>query len=144
MSNRHFVLFCVLGHALLACSGECELNDDLRLFAGEAAVDCGTADAKHERAAVDQCATDSFEAQTAFIARYDSSGEHPLVLAVAMNSAGQVKLFRYTSSCTGGACQPATDVQTCEQPSPGLVTSEEPNALPISCESLGLPQRVCS
>lgn len=145
MSKRLLLLLGAFASAALGCSSECELNDDLRLFAGESAVDCGTADAKHERAAIDQCATDSFKAQTAFMARYDRSGDHPLVLAVAMNSAGQVKLFRFdASSCMGGSCEPTTDVQTCEQPSPTLETSEDASALPISCESLGLPQRVCS
>jgi hypothetical protein len=132
--------------ALLGCSsGDCDLVDDLRLFAGESAIDCGTADASKDRAEVDQCAVDAFEAKQAFFARYERDGEDSkLQQAVAMNSASAVKIFRWDSSpCGGGSCNPATDVQSCEEPSPLLETSEDDTVLPIQCEEFGLTQRIC-
>ncbi len=36
-------LLCLAGFAGLACSHDCALDDDLRLFAGDTALDCGTA-----------------------------------------------------------------------------------------------------
>jgi hypothetical protein len=139
-------LTCLAGLALFGCSSDCELDDDLRLFAGDAALDCGTADDTHARADVDTCATNAFNAGTAFSARYQQQGtDSKLETAVAMNSAGKVKVFRWDSSpCGGGSsCSPVTDVQSCEGPTAALATSEDPNALPISCSSLGLAQRVC-
>lgn len=135
----------LLALALLGCSSNCELDDDIRLFAGEAAVDCGTADEAQGRNDVDTCATNAFDTGTAFVARYRRQGtDSKLVNAVAMNSAGHVKIFRWDSSpCGGGSCSPVTDVQACEGPAVELATSEDPNALPLSCSSLGLAQRVC-
>jgi hypothetical protein len=139
-------LVCGLGLLSCGCSSDCELDDDLRLFAGDTAVDCGTADATHDRSEIDQCAVDAFEAGTAFIARYQQQGEDSkLSTALAMNTAGRVKVFRWDSSpCGGGSsCSPVTDVQSCEEPAVAAESTEDPNALPITCKSLGLAQRTC-
>jgi len=136
----------LLSLALLGCSSECDLDDDIRRFAGDAALDCGTANATLDRADVDTCATSAFEDGSAFIARYQQQGiDSKLLTAVAMNSAGQVKIFRWDSSpCGGGSsCSPVTDVQACQGPAVELASSEDPNALPLSCSSLGLAQRIC-
>jgi hypothetical protein len=135
----------LLGLCLLGCSSDCDLDNDIRLFAGDDALDCGTADEARARADVDTCAADAFDSQNAFIARYQQQGEDSkLLVAVAMNSAGQVKIFRWDSSpCGGGSCSPVTDVQACEGPTVTLRTSDDASALPISCSSLGLAQRVC-
>ncbi len=138
----------LLGVAVLAlgCSSDCALDDDIRLFAGDGAVDCGTADATHDRSDVDKCAVDTFAAGTAFIARYQQQGtDSKLLTAVAMNTSGVVKVFRWVSSpCGGGSsCSPVTDVQSCDGPSVATQTSDDPSALPILCDSLGLAQRVC-
>jgi hypothetical protein len=136
----------LVGLAALACSNnDCDLNDDIRQFAGDTALDCGTADEAHDRADIDACAVGAFEAGTAFIARYRQQGtDSVLVTAVAMNTAGKVELFRWDSSpCGGGDCRPTTDVQSCESASVSPTTSEDPNVLPITCESLGLAQRIC-
>jgi hypothetical protein len=131
--------------AMLGCSSDCELQDDLRLFAGDDALDCGIADAAHDRAEVDQCVLEAFSAGDSFLARYRGQGEDSkLERAVAMNSEGKVKIFRWDSSpCGGGSCEPATDVQSCEGPSPRLETSEDEGELPLECGSFGLAQRVC-
>ena len=131
--------------ATLGCSNDCALDDDMRLFAGDAALDCGTADESHPREDVDACAGGAFEDGQAFIARYQQQGKDSrLVTAVAMNTAGKVKVFRWDSSpCGGGSCSPVTDVQACEGPSLEMSTSADENALPIACSSLGLAQRVC-
>lgn len=145
MSDRRWLWLSSCAAALACSSGECELEDDLRLFAGDGAIDCGTADAAHDRTGVDQCAGDAFEAGEAFFARYERTGtDSKLLQAVAMNSVGVVKVFLWDSSpCGGGdSCDPATDVQTCEEPSLRLESSEEPS-LPFDCESYGLAQRVC-
>ena len=124
---------------LLGCSTECALDDDMHLFAGDGATDCGTADASHDRVEVDQCATDAFEAGKAFMARYAETGQSSkLVTAVAGNTAGKVKVFRWTDSPSA-----VTDVQSCDGPSVRMATADDPSVLPISCESLGLAQRVC-
>lgn len=142
MSRLLLAVLCL--PALLGCSSECELDDDLRLFAGEGAVDCGTAGGEADRASVDQCAIDGFDAGTAFIARYRPTGaDSRLITAVASNTEGKVKIFRWDSAPCGG-CDPVTDVQDCEKPSLTEESSEDPNILPISCESLGLAQRICS
>ena len=136
----------LLGLALLGCSSQCDLDDDVRRFAGDAALDCGTANETQGRADVDTCAISAFDDGSAFIARYQQRGiDSKLLTAVAMNSAGQVKIFRWDSSpCGGGSsCSPVTDVQACEGPAVELATSEDPNALPLSCSSLGLAQRIC-
>ena len=145
MSSARWLLG-VVGLLSLGCSDDCELDDDLRLFAGDSAVDCGTADATHDRGEIDQCAVDAFEAGTAFIARYQQQGEDSkLSTAVAMNTAGRVKVFRWDSSpCGGGSsCTPVTDVQACEGPAVAAESAEDPNALPLTCTSLGLAQRIC-
>lgn len=136
-------LLCLAGFAELGCSHDCALDDDLRLFAGDAALDCGTA--TDDPTDVDACATGAFADGTAFIARYQQQGDDSkLLTAVAMNSAGTVKVFRWDSSpCGGGSCSPVTDVQTCEGPALATMTSENVNALPIECEALGLAQRTC-
>ncbi len=138
-------LLAAAGLLSLGCSSDCQLDDDLRLFAGDAAVDCGTADATHDRSAIDQCAVDAFEAGTPFIARYQQQGEDStLSTAVAMNTVDKVKVFRWDSSpCGGGSCSPVTDVQACEAPTVAAASTEDPNALPIMCTSLGLAQRTC-
>lgn len=134
-----------LSLSLLGCSSDCALDDDMRLFAGDAALDCGTADETHPRQDIDACAIGAFEDGEAFIARYRQQGKDSrLVTAVAMNTDGKVKVFRWDSSpCGGGSCSPVTDVQACEGPSPEMSTSADENALPIACSSLGLAQRVC-
>ena len=143
--KRAIGLVGCLALALLGCSNDCALDDDMRLFAGDAALDCGTADESHPREDVDACAGGAFEDGQAFIARYQQQGKDSrLVTAVAMNTAGKVKVFRWDSSpCGGGSCSPVTDVQACEGPSLEMSTSADENALPIACSSLGLAQRVC-
>jgi hypothetical protein len=139
-------LFCgVTALALVGCSTKCEIDDDLRLFAGESAHDCGTADGSEARAKVDACVAAAFEGKQSFIARYPRQGEDSkLVTAVASNTAGVVKLFQWDSApCGGPSCDPVTDVQSCEKPSLTAETSEDPDALPISCESFGFAQRIC-
>ncbi len=135
----------LLALATLACSSDCELQDDLRLFAGDDALDCGSAGSAQDRRAVDEGVVDAFQAGSAFIARYESKGEDSsLVRALAMNSSGTVKVFRWDSSpCGGGSCEPATDVQSCEGPALRAESSDDESALPLSCASLGLAQRVC-
>ena len=134
-----------LSLSLLGCANDCTLDDDMRLFAGDAALDCGTADETTPREDVDACATAAFDDGQAFIARYQQQGKDSrLVTAVAMNTAGKVKVFRWDSApCGGGSCSPVTDVQACEGPSLEMSTSSDENALPIACSSLGLAQRVC-
>jgi hypothetical protein len=131
---------------LLGCSSnDCALDDDLRLFAGDSALDCGTADAAHARADVDKCAADAFDAGQPFIARYERTGtDSRLLNAVASNTDGKVKIFRWDSApCGGPSCNPVTDVQSCDGPTRSTQTKDDPNALPISCDSLGLAQRIC-
>lgn len=131
--------------AVLGCSsGDCDLVDDLRLFAGDSAIDCGTAATDEQRVDVDECARSAFEAGSAFLARYEAMGtDSKVVRAAAMNTAGVLKLFLWDSSpCGGGACDPVTDQQTCEEPS--LVQeSREDFLLPFDCKTFGLTQRVC-
>jgi hypothetical protein len=131
--------------ALVGCSTKCELDDDLRLFAGEAARDCGSAESSEQRAAVDACVADAFEGKHGFIARYPRQGEDSkLITAVASNSAGVVKLFQWDSApCGGSSCDPVTDVQSCEAPTLTVETSDDPEALPVTCESYGLAERTC-
>ena len=122
-----------------ACSDSCELGDDLRLFAGDGARDCGVVELADDRAMVDACVIEAFEAGAPFIARYERQGEDSkFTLAVASNSEGTVKLFQWES-----APEPVTNVQSCDGPSLADETSEDPNDLPITCESFGLAQRVC-
>lgn len=139
------LLALMAGLAQLACHGQCELDDDLRTFAGDAARDCGEAGGTDNREAVDACVATAFEAGVAFIARYPRQGEDSqLVTAIAANSAGDVKLLQWDSApCGGPDCDPVTDVQSCEGPALTGETSEDPNALPISCDSYGPAQRVC-
>lgn len=140
--RRLWLLPCLT--ALGCSSGDCELEDDLRLFAGDAAIDCGTSMTEEDRAGVDQCALDAFEAEESFFARYERTGtDSKLVQAVAMNTAGVVKVFRWDGSpCGGGSCDPVTDAQTCERPSSRL-ESREDEVLPFECASYGLAQRIC-
>jgi hypothetical protein len=136
---------CVLAVWVLGCSSECELADDLRLFAGDAAIDCGSVPPSGDRANVDACVADAFENEDAFVARYEQPGvERRLIVAVARNSEGRVKIFRFdTAPCGSNSCDPVTDVQSCEEPSLSGESHEDPEALPVECESLGLPERVC-
>jgi hypothetical protein len=126
-------------------SNECVLDDDLRLFAGEDAVDCGSADPAHDRAEIDKCAANAFDAGQPFIARYRRMGvESTVVNAVASNTDGKVKVFRWDSApCGGDGCSSVTDVQSCDGPTLSQQTSSDPTALPIDCDSLGLAQRIC-
>ena len=131
--------------ALGCASKECVLDDDLRRFAGDSALDCGVADAAHERADIDKCAAAAFDGGQPFIARYERQGpESKLMIAVASNTDGKVKIFRWDPAACSASCSPVTDVQSCEEPSVNLETSQDPDALPINCTSLGLPQRICS
>lgn len=137
---------CLLGAILFwGCNSTCDLDEDVRLFAGDAARDCGTVRAAHERADVDACVAEAFEAGEPFIARYERMSEDSkVVTAVAANSAGRVKLFQWDQApCGGSGCQPVTDVQSCEGPTLNSETSEDVDALPISCEDVGLPERTC-
>lgn len=128
-----------------ACSSECVLDDDIRLFAGETARDCGSVAPGGDRADVDACVAEAFDAGAPFIARYERTGaESKVVAAVASNTEGKVKLFQWSSApCGGAGCDAATDVQSCDGPALSEETSEDPLALPITCERVGLPQRVC-
>jgi len=143
---RLLLSLCAL-QALVGCSQhQCDLDDDLRLFAGDGAIDCGKVSGTTQREDVDKCATDAFADGKAFIARYERRGVDTLqVVAVASNTDGKVKIFRWDSTpCGSQACSPVTDVQSCEKPSAASATSDDPNALPIECDSLGLPERICS
>lgn len=144
--KRLLLSLCALSTVLGCSQHDCDLDDDLRLFAGDGAIDCGKTSASTDRADVDKCATNAFADGKAFIARYERQGEDSqLVVAVASNTDGKVKIFRWDSSpCGGGSCSPVTDVQSCENPSAATSTSDDPNALPIDCESLGLAERICN
>jgi hypothetical protein len=133
--------------ALCACcsSDECALDDDLRQFAGNEARDCGSARAGGDRSDVDACVAEAFEAGEPFIARYELQGlDSKVVAAVASNSEGTVELFQWDSApCGGPGCAPVTDVQLCEGPALRAKTSGDSLALPISCDRVGLSDRVC-
>ena len=131
--------------AACACKSECVLNDDVRLFAGDEARDCGTVTAADQRDDVDACVAEAFAAGEAFIARYERAGvDSKVVTAVASNTEGRVKIFQWDSApCGGPGCDPVTDVQGCIGPSLNPALSEDPNALPIACEDMGLPERTC-
>ena len=128
-----------------SCKSACVLDDDLRQFAGADARDCGTSGSAETRGPVDECAAEAFEAGEPFIARYERMGvDSKVVTAQASNSAGDVKVFQWDSApCGGSGCDPVTDVQSCLEPSLNAETSEDPDALPISCEDFGLAERVC-
>lgn len=146
MTRLLFVL-CTLSVWIAGCSQhECDLDDDLRLFAGDGAIDCGKSTGPTNREDVDKCVTDAFADGKAFIARYQHQGvESQLVVALASNTEGTVKMFRWDSSpCGGGSCTPVTDVQSCEKPSAATSTSDDPNALPLECASQGAPERICN
>jgi hypothetical protein len=138
-------LLLLLAGACFACSDQCELNDDLHLFAGEAARDCGSVGLDDDRAKVDGCVADAFDAGAPFIARYEQQGvDSKVVMAVAANTEGKVKLFQWDSApCGGTGCDAVTDVRSCEGPALSEETSDDPLALPITCERVGLPQRIC-
>lgn len=134
----------------LGCSRhDCALDDDLRLFAGDGAIDCGTAGGGQDRADVDKCSTDAFAAGKAFMARYSRQGvDSKIVDAVASNTDGKVKIFRWDSApCGGDACSAVTDVQSCDGPTQNMDTSASTSTtgstLPINCDSLGTPERIC-
>ena len=138
-------LFPLLAWLCFGCADECALDDDVRLFAGDSARDCGSVGPTDDRAKVDGCVADAFEAGAPFIARYQRAGEDSkLVSAVAGNTEGTIKLFQWDSApCGGPGCDPVTDVQSCEGPALTEQTSEDPLALPITCDRVGLPQRIC-
>lgn len=142
-TNRWLALLACL--AAWGCKSACVLDDDLRQFAGADARDCGTAGAADARAPVDECVAEAFEAGEPFIARYERTGvDSKVVTAQAGNSAGDVKIFQWDSApCGGSGCDPVTDVQSCLEPSLNAETSENPDALPISCEESGLAERIC-
>jgi hypothetical protein len=121
------------------------LNDDLRLFAGDGARDCGSATAAGDRSNVDACVAQAFEAGEAFMARYEHQGiSSKTVTAVASNSDGRIKIFQWDSApCGGSGCAAVTDVQSCNGPSLNEDFESDPEALPISCEDVGLPERTC-
>jgi len=125
-------------------SHQCQLDDDLRLFAGDGAIDCGIAGVKTDRAAVDQCASEAFGAHKAFMARYADADGSKLVTAVASNSDGALKIFRWNSPCGDSSCSSVTDVQECVVPTLKMMTSDDANVLPFDCGSLGLPERICN
>ena len=131
--------------ALGGCESQCVLNDDLRLFAGDGARDCGTVTVADDRSDVDACVAQAFEAGEAFIARYEHQGvSSKTVTAVASNSEGRIKIFQWDSSpCGGSGCDPVTDVQGCNGPSLNEEIADDPEALPVSCEDTGLPERTC-
>jgi hypothetical protein len=144
MTTRLRILLS-LGLLSGACRSQCVLDDDVRLFAGDGARDCGSVGPADDRAPVDACVAEAFEGGDAFIARYEHMGvDSRLITAVASNSAGDVKIFQWDQSpCGGSGCDPVTDVQACRDPSLNPETSEDPNALPISCDDVGLPERTC-
>ena len=126
------------------CTSACVLDDDLRQFAGDDARDCGTTGSAETRGPVDECVAEAFEAGEPFIARYERMGiDSKLVTAQASN--GQdIKVFQWDSApCGGPGCDPVTDVHSCLEPSLNAETSEDPDALPISCKKFGLPERLC-
>lgn len=127
------------------CQSECVLDDDVRQFAGGAARDCGTVQPDDERAAVDECVADAFEAGEPFIARYEhTSVDSKRVTAIASNSAGTIKIFQWDQApCGGPGCDPVTDVQSCREPLLASETSEDPSALPIACGDTGVAERIC-
>jgi hypothetical protein len=120
------------------------LNDDLRLFAGSSARDCGTVTAADERTATDACVVEAFEEGEPFIARYEQMGiDSKVVMAVASNTDGRIKVFQWDSApCGGPGCDAVTDVRNCNEPMLNPAVSESRDVLPISCE-LGLPERTC-
>jgi hypothetical protein len=144
MNGFKLITAAVIG-VCAGCSNECALDDDLRLFAGDGARDCGSVSAGGDRADVDACVAEAFEAGEPFIARYESRGvDSKVVSAIASNSEGTVKLFQWDAApCGGPGCDPVTDVQLCDGPALSAETSEDSSALPISCDRIGLPQRVC-
>ncbi len=127
------------------CSNECALNDDLRLFAGESARDCGSVAPDGDRADADACVAEAFDAGDPFIVRYERMGiDSKVISGLAANAEGTVKLFQWDSApCGGPGCDPVTDVQVCEGPTLTEQTSEDPLALPITCERVGSSERVC-
>jgi len=142
ISGRLVLATCL---ALGGCKSECVLNDDVRLFAGDGARDCGSVTAADDRTDVDACVAQAFEAGGSFIARYESQGEDSrLVTAVASNSEGRIKFFQWDSApCGGPGCDAVTDVQSCNGPSLNQEIGDDPEALPILCEDMGLPERTC-
>jgi hypothetical protein len=138
-------LLPLLAASCWGCSDGCVLDDDVRLFAGQSARDCGTATAVDDRSKVDECVADAFEEGAPFIARYELVGtDSKVVSVVAANTDAKVKLFQWDSApCGGPGCDAVTDVQSCEGPTLTEETSEDPLALPITCEAFGLPERVC-
>ena len=128
-----------------ACQRECVLNDDVRLFAGSDARDCGSVAAGDDRSDVDACVAEAFEAGEPFIARYERPGaSSKIVTAVASNSDGRIKIFQWDSApCAGSGCDAVTDVQSCDGPTLNQDVAEEPDALPIVCAEQGLPERTC-
>ena len=144
MAQSNLIVAVLLG-LCAGCSSECGLDDDVRLFAGETARDCGSVAVDGDRADVDACVAEAFDAGEPFIARYEQSGlDSNVISAVASNTEGSVKLFQWDSSpCGGSGCDPVTHVRSCEGPALSQETSEDPLALPITCDRVGLPQRVC-
>jgi hypothetical protein len=140
---------CLLWLAVSSCwacsEDQCELNDDLLLFAGDTARDCGTVGLDDDRATVDACVIDAFESEEPFLARYERYGtDSKVVTALAANGDGEVKLFQWDSApCGGTGCDAVTDVQSCDGAALSEETSDDPSALPVTCEQVGLAQRVC-
>lgn len=148
MTTQH--VFSLLAHfglglLLAGCKSECVLDDDVRQFAGNDARDCGTVRPDDERAPVDDCVAEAFEAGEPFIARYEHQGtDSKLVTAVASNSVGTIKIFQWDQApCGGPDCDPVTDVHACNEPSFNTEASQVPDALPIVCRSHGMPERTC-
>jgi hypothetical protein len=98
-----------------------------------------------DRAEVDRCVAEAFDAGEAFIARYEQQGvDSKVVTAVAADGDGNVKLFQWDSApCGGPGCDAVTDAQSCEGPALSEETSDDPLALPITCDRVGLSQRIC-
>lgn len=135
----------LLGLCAGCSSDECALDDDLRLFAGDGARDCGSVRVGGDRSDVDACVAEAFEAGEPFIARYERQGvDSKVVAAVASNREGTVEVFQWDSApCGGPGCAPVTDAQLCDGPALTAETSEDRSALPISCDSFGSLERVC-
>ena len=129
--NRRVGLALAAGMLLCGCKSQCVLNDDVRLFAGDAARDCGSATNADDRGDVDACVAEAFEAGEPFIARYERAGvDSKVVTAVASNSDGRIKIFQWDSApCGGPGCDPVTDVQGCSGPSLNPDVAEDPDAL---------------
>src|SRR6187431_2517761 len=84
------------------CKSECVLDDDVRLFAGDSARDCGSVTGTDDRSDTDACVAEAFEAGEPFIARYERMAiDSKVVTAVVSNTDGKIKIFQWDSAPCG-------------------------------------------